>query len=203
MSTDELNAIKLGHAAVKVEPLLLQRWSPRAFSSQEVSGTDLRALFTAASWAASSVNEQPWRFIFGRKGYAAWEKIFSALTPKVQSWAAAAPVLYASFAKKTFTTMPGTNTVAVHDTGAASANLSLQATALGLTTHGLASFDGASLQTSFGVPEDFEPVACWVIGYPGDPETLASPFKEMEVKPRVRKTLDQFVFSAWDVPAEL
>ncbi len=200
---NELDGIKMGTANVKVEPIILQRWSPRAFSSKEISTTDLQSLFTAASWAASSLNEQPWRFVFGRKGDATYEKILGALSERNRSWAGSAPILLASFAKKTFTKMAATNTVAVHDTGAASANLSLQATALGIYTHGMAGIDHKKLAAVLNVPEDFEPVACWVMGYLGDPETLPAAFKELELQPRIRKPVNEFVYAAWDEPAQL
>jgi nitroreductase len=163
-----------------VNDLILRRWSPRAFADKPVSEDDLKTIFDAASWAASSYNEQPWRFVVGRKGDAVWEKIFGALMPMNQSWANAAPVLYATFAKKTFSHHGTPNTVAVHDVGAASATASLQATALGLHTHGMAGFDRAALAAAIGVPDDFEPVAVWAVGYLGDPESLPENWKGME-----------------------
>ena len=36
-------------------------WSPCAFSDRPVAAEDLRSLFEAARWSASSYNEQPWR----------------------------------------------------------------------------------------------------------------------------------------------
>ena len=110
--------------------------------------------------------EQPWRFLLGRKGDASWDTIFGALSDRNQSWAAAARS-YAGFAKKTFTMTGGPNMVVVHDLGAASTNLSLQAAALGIHTHGMAGFDREKLQVGFAIPDDFEPVACWAIGYLG------------------------------------
>ena len=184
-SADEL---KMGKSDVPVETLLLRRWSPRSFTPDLVSDAELASIFTAAAWAASSYNEQPWRFVVGRKGDATWQIIFDALLPFNQTWAAEAPVLYASFAKKTFT-------------GAASANASLQATALGLHTHGLAGFSAEKLRESLGVPEDFVPVACWTLGRNGDPATLAENYKNMELAPRQRKPLSDFVFAAWNAPA--
>ena len=193
-----LDKTKHGTATVPVEELFLRRWSPRAYAEAPVSEADLRTIFEAAAWAASSYNEQPWRFIVGRKGDAAYERIFGALMPMNQGWAKSAPVLYATFAKKTFSHNGSPNGVAVHDVGAASANASLQATALGLHTHGMAGFDGDALREAFGVPEDFVPVACWALGTLGDPETLPEPFKGMEFASRSRKGLSEIVFRDWD-----
>ena len=198
---DDLETLKLGQTDVPVEALLLKRWSPRSFSGRLIEQADLRSIFTAAAWAGSSYNEQPWRFLLGRKGDACWDIIFGALSDRNQSWAAAAPILYAGFAKKTFTLTGGPNMVAVHDLGAACANLSLQAAALGIHTHGMAGFDREKLQAGFAIPDDFEPVACWAMGYLGNVDTLPAPFKDMELQQRSRKTLAEFVFSAWDTPA--
>src|SRR6476646_4321273 len=43
-----------------VHDLIASRWSPYSFANQSVSDQDLRSLFEAARWAASSFNEQPW-----------------------------------------------------------------------------------------------------------------------------------------------
>ena len=201
--TINLEQNKRATTDIPVEDLILRRWSPRAFADTPVSDADLKTLFTAASWAASSYNEQPWRFLVGRKGDEAWNKIFHALTPANQSWTSSAPVLYASLAKKTFSHNGSQNRVAVHDVGAASATLSLQATALGLHTHGMAGFDPEALRAAFGIPNDFDPVACWALGYLGDPDRLPENYKKMELQPRTRKPLQEFVFREWEQGAEL
>jgi nitroreductase len=50
-----------------IHVLITRRWSPYAFSDQAVSEDDLRSLFEAARWAASSYNEQPWSYIVATK----------------------------------------------------------------------------------------------------------------------------------------
>jgi len=198
----DLNAVKYAVVDAPVERLILERWSSRAYSDKAVAGADLKTIFTAGAWAASSYNEQPWRFVIGQKreGAAdeAYTKIFSALLPVNQSWAKEAPVLYASFAKKTFSKNGQPNKVALHDVGAASATISLEATALGLHTHGMAGFDAELLRASFGVPSDFDPVACWTLGYAGDPANLPEHFQASEQQPRDRKPLREFLFSDWE-----
>ncbi len=196
-TSDSLDQIKLATPTAIVEPLLLRRWSPRAFSDQAVSDDDLRTLFTAATWAASSYNEQPWRFVVGRRGDEAYQRVFGCLTEANRGWARSAPVLFASFAKRTFTHNDQPNAVAPHDTGAASANLAIQATALGLYVHGMAGYDAPALRTALEVPEDFDPVACWALGHRGDPAALPEHFAQMERSPRQRKGIDEVVFARW------
>ena len=46
-----------------VHELIAARWSPYAFADRPVAKEDLRSLFEAARWAASSYNEQPWTYL--------------------------------------------------------------------------------------------------------------------------------------------
>lgn len=201
--SQNLEALKHGPAESGVEEIILKRWSPRSYADKPVSGEDLKKIFTAASWAASSYNEQPWRFFAGKKGDATYAKIMDSLLEFNQNWAKTAPVLILSVGKKTFTQNDQPNAYALHDTGAASANLSLQATALGLHTHGMAGLDKDKARANFGIPEGFEIGAVWALGYLGDPEVLPAQLKEMEVAPRKRMPLNEFVFAEWQKPAEL
>jgi nitroreductase len=50
-----------------IHDLIASRWSPYSFADRSVSDEDLRALFEAARWAASSSNEQPWSYIVAKK----------------------------------------------------------------------------------------------------------------------------------------
>ena len=64
-------------------------------------------------------------------------------------------------------------------------------------------FDPEQARASFAIPSDFEIGAVTAIGYFGDPDTLPPHLHKTEVAPRERKPLRQFVFSAWEKPAEL
>jgi nitroreductase len=183
---------KLKHApdVAGVEDLIRRRWSPRAYADKEVPVAELKRLFEAARWAASSSNEQPWRFLVGRRGDQTYEKIFNALVEFNQGWAKSAPVLVLSVAKKTFTGKDQPNAYGLHDTGAATAHIALQATADGLHTH------------SMGIPSDYEIGSVTAIGYFGEPASLPDQLHKREVAPRERKPLEEFVFSEWEKPAQ-
>jgi nitroreductase len=120
-----------------------------------------------------------------------------------QLWATTAPVLILSVGKKTFGHNGQPNSYGLHDTGAASATMSLEATALGLHTHGMGGVDKEKARAKFAIPEDFEVGAAWALGYLGDPDVLPEAFQEMEKAVRTRKPLAEFVFSAWDKAATL
>jgi nitroreductase len=201
LSAEEVEKLKHAPHVEGVPELILQRWSPRAFADKEISSGDLEKLFVAASWAASSSNEQPWRFLLGRRGDETYKKIFDSLVEFNQSWAKTAPVLVLSVGKKTFTQKGNANDYALHDTGAATAYLGLAATALGLHTHSMAGFDKELARASFGISSDFEIGAVTAVGYFGDPSELPEHLQKMEVAPRTRKPVAEFVFSDWEKPA--
>jgi hypothetical protein len=50
----------------QIELFLLDRWSSRATSGDEISHEELVRLFEAARWAPSSLNAQQWRAPFMR-----------------------------------------------------------------------------------------------------------------------------------------
>lgn len=201
MSFSSVEQIKIGAASSGVEPLILRRWSPRAFSDRSIHPEDLKKVFLAASWAPSCFNEQPWRFIVGHKGDTTFDRIVGALVGFNKQWAAAAPVLFLTVAKKTFSRNGSPSEFHIHDTGLASALLSLQATALGFHTHGMAGFDKSNARAAFSIPEDFDVCAAWAVGYLGDPSALPESYREFENSPRSRKSLGEFVFSEWNKPA--
>ena len=70
-----MSDIKTAATVYPVHDLIKKRWSPRAFSEEPVSRTQVFQLLEAARWAASSYNDQPWRFVVGIKGEASYDKI--------------------------------------------------------------------------------------------------------------------------------
>jgi nitroreductase len=198
---EEIEKLKHAPAVPGVEDLFLRRWSPRAFAHTPVSDDDLRKIFEAARWAASSYNEQPWRFFLGREGDTTYQKIFDCLVEFNQNWAKSAPVLILSVASNKFAANGSPNQYSIHDTGAATANLSLQATALGLHTHSMAGFDHNKARKTFDLSVDYDIGAVTALGYLGDPLTLHDQLRVQEISPRQRKPLSQFVLTDWDKPA--
>jgi nitroreductase len=198
----ETPAVKAADTLPAVHPLIRSRWSPRSFSSRQVSPEDLRTILEAARWAASSYNEQPWRFLVATKSDpAAYQKMLNLLVEFNQQWARTAPVLIITAAKKTFTQNGNPNRHAMHDAGAALAYLMLQATALGLHAHGMAGFDQERARKELGIPDDYEVGAAVALGYLEAPEKLPEQYRAGETSPRQRKPLDQIVFGTqWGQP---
>ena len=88
-----------------------------------------------------------------------------------------------------------------YDTGAASENLCLQATALNLVAHQMGGFDRARLAERFEIPERFTPMAMIAVGHPADPSTLPEDRQEDERARRSRRPLEDIAFHGhWGAP---
>lgn len=197
---------KAADTVPSVHELIRTRWSPRSFSDRPVSDVDLKTILEAARWAASSNNEQPWRFLVARKSDGeAYERILNLLVPGNQEWARNAPVLMIMAARRTFSHNGSANSYALHDTGAALAHLMLQAHALGLHAHGMAGFDRARAPEVLGIPGDYEVGAAVALGYRDSPEKLANErHRKSEIAKRARKPLTELAFAGyWDKPLNL
>jgi len=186
-----------------IHDLLRDRWSPRAFSEKPIPAEILNSLFEAARWAPSSNNEQPWAFLVATKDDAEFHaRLLSTLVEFNQTWAKHAPVLAIAVSELEFARGGHPNRNAFYDTGAAVADLTLEAAARGLFVHQMAGFDPHKAIELFHIPKGWEPIAAFVIGYPGDPQSLPDKLREREHAPRSRKPLAEFVMSGtWGQPA--
>jgi nitroreductase len=198
MRASEVHRIKQAIPADGVLPIFHQRWSARAFADRDVAKEDLRRVFEAARWAPSSSNEQPWRYLVGMRGTETHKNILQSLVPGNHAWAQKAPVLMLGVVKTHFSRNNSPNLYALHDMGAASAYLVLEAAALGLTTHQMAGFDREKARKLLEIPEGYDFGSAIALGYQGEPETLPSEdLIKREAQPRERKGLGEFVFAEW------
>jgi nitroreductase len=179
-----------------VHELIRERWSPRAFADKPIPQNVLRSIFEAARWAPSSNNEQPWAYIVAsRDDKDGFQKILSVLVEFNAAWAKSANVLAIAVAELAFAKNNTPNRNAHYDTGAATALLSMEATAQGLAVHQMAGFDPEKARQVFGIPVGWEAIAVLAIGYPGDPVSLPQPLKDREMAPRTRKPIAEFVMA--------
>jgi len=185
-----------------IHDLLKRRWSPRAFSDRPVEPAVMRRIFEAARWSASCYNEQPWRFIVGRRGEGrTYDHITEALAPGNQRWTHTAPVLVLICAKQTFTHNGKANRWHVYDAGQAAAHLTMQAMSDNVFVHQMGGFSAEKARELFHVPEDYEVVTAMAMGYPGDPEQLPEELRQSELAPGSRRPLSGTVFDVeWDEP---
>ncbi|WP_406697355.1 nitroreductase family protein [Singulisphaera sp. Ch08] len=178
-----------------IHELIAKRWSPYAFAGRAVSDEDLRSLFEAARWAASSYNEQPWSYIVATQAHPEeFERLLSCLVEGNQAWAKSVPVLALGCTSLNFALNNKPNAAAVHDLGLASATLTLEATARGLCVHQMIGILPERARELYHIPEGVKPITGLAIGYASDPNALPEKYKERDITPRVRKPLAEFVF---------
>src|SRR5687768_10435901 len=80
--------------------VIKNRRSRRAYVNQAVESQVIHSLFEAARWAPSSVNEQPWLYVYATSDQdGLWNKIFDALNDSNKVWVKNVPLLIASFIK--------------------------------------------------------------------------------------------------------
>jgi nitroreductase len=178
-----------------IEPIFLERWSPRAFTGEKMDQETLLTIFEAARWAPSSYNSQPWRFVYAHRETPAWDKLFGLLLGGNPSWADRAAVLIV-IASKIKMSPRGEEMVSYShsfDAGSAWQNLALQATRSGWHAHGMVGFDMARAATELGIPDGYRVEAMIALGKRGDKAVLSEQFQGMEA-PNGRNPVESFAF---------
>ena len=181
-----------------IDPLFLERWSPRAFDGSDMPQEDLLTILEAARWAPSAFNSQPWRFLYAKRGDANWERFLGLLIPWNQSWAHSASVLVYILSDSTPSSdrrgVPQLSHSHSFDAGAAWACLALQASLMGYHAHGMSGIEFDKARADLGVPERFRIEAACVLGRIGDPAMLDEKMRAREA-PSGRKPVEEFVFA--------
>ncbi|MDX3977795.1 nitroreductase family protein [Shinella sp.] len=178
-----------------IDPIFLDRWSPRAFTGEAMPQETLLSLFEAARWAPSAANGQPWRFVYGHRGSEAFETIFQTLDEGNRRWADKAAVLAVIISQTHRKNADGEMRPAythAFDTGAAWAYLALQAIHAGYHAHGMGGIDRAKAMDVLGVPDSFRVEAAVAIGRIAPKETLPEDLMKREV-PSGRKPVEEFI----------
>lgn len=168
-----------------VDPLFLERWSPRAFDGTPIDEEQLLTLFDAARWAPSAFNYQPWRFVYAQRDSAVWQEFLDLLLPFNAAWVKDAAALIFVLSD-TLIVPPGKSeaqpaTSNSFDAGAAWALLALQARHLGLHTHAMAGFDQAKARGYFDLPDRYRIEAAIAVGHLGDKGKLPEALQAREV----------------------
>jgi nitroreductase len=179
-----------------IDPLFLERWSPRAFDGSKLSDTELLTMLEAARWAPSSFNHQPWRFVYAHRESAHWDRFLGLLMPFNAMWARHAAVLL-FILSDTMIQLPRDPAPSVShthsfDAGAAWAFMALQAARLGIHTHGMAGVDFDRARKELSIPDSFRIEAAIAIGKRGDKSRLPPEMHARET-PNGRRDLAEFV----------
>lgn len=155
---------------MNVHEAIHRRRSIRRFEpGREVPPELVEKLLTAATLAPSAGNAQPWRFIVvlspGLKGElarAALGQAFIAQAPVVLVVCADLERARRAYGER------GESLYCLQDTAAATQNILLTATELGLGTCWVGAFDEGEVARLLGLPSSLRPVALIPVGYPAE-----------------------------------
>ena len=176
-----------------IQPLLLDRWSPRAMSGEPISREELMRLFEAARWAPSSFNAQQWRALYAHRDTEHWPVFFNLLVEANKVWAKNAAVLVVFISRKTFDHDNEPSVTHSYDTGAAWENFALQGFRQNLVVHGMEGFDYERARFDLRIPDEFQIEAMAAVGRPGPKELLPERLQKRE-SPNDRRKVRESIF---------
>jgi nitroreductase len=176
-----------------IQSLILNRWSPRAMSGEEITEQELKSLLEAARWAPSSYNAQPWRFIYARRSHPSFPTFVDLLVEFNRLWAPKAAVLGVVASRKTFEKGNKPSHTHAYDAGAAWENFALEGCSRNLVVHGMEGFDYDKAKKVLKIPDEYEVHAMFAVGKKAPAESLPPDLQQREV-PSGRKKVEEFAF---------
>lgn len=163
-----------------------ERRARRALNEKKIEDDVMQRMMTAATYAPSCFNSQPWRFMVVTE-----EEKLAQLHGSLSGgnyWAKKAPAIVVLATKAEFDAKLSDNReYALFGCGLAAANLMGQATREGLYAHPMAGFDPLVVKEAFAIPEDYVVITLIAVGYPGSLEGLSEKHVAAEKSERSRK----------------
>ncbi|MEX0428557.1 nitroreductase family protein [Nocardioides sp. DS6] len=186
---------------------LRDRWSVSVFDdSHELTTDEVRRLLTAAQWAPSAGNSQPWSFLVATRGSVAHDVLVKHLSRGNSGWvprASAVFITLAQVAEDPEGNGPKWPTYSYYDLGQAAAHLTVQAAAMGLASHQFAGFDHDAVAADLDVPAWWQVMTGIAVGVRGNPADVDPRDAEREDRERTRRPLSQIAFGErWGVAWE-
>jgi nitroreductase len=175
-----------------IHPIIQNRWSPRSMTGEPMSDEELMPLFEAARWAPSSYNNQPWRFLYAKRGTPSWDKFFNLMIEFNQSWTKNAAVLLVVISRKTFEHNNKPAATHSYDTGSAWMSLALEGSRRGYVVHGMQGFDYDKARTDLKIPDGYQVEAMAAIGKKAPKDLLSKELQEREA-PSPRRPLQEII----------
>jgi len=173
------------------------RRARRALSEQPVPDETIRRILTAATYAPSCANKQPWRLVAAQT-VDALAKARTALS-EGNYWAQKAPLLVLVVTKPDLDCqMKDGREYALFDVGLATENLILQAVKEGLIAHPIAGFKPVEMKAALDIPAEYLLITVVVIGFPGDEAHLNEQHLAQEHSGRERKPETEVIlYNGW------
>jgi len=181
-----------------IDPMFLDRWSPRAFTGEIIEEAQLLTILDAAHWAPSSANQQPWRFIYALKGSEHWEKFVGLLNEFNQEWAknssALIFVVSRAFTGEFGSAEQKSSYTHSFDAGTAWGHLAMQARFSGFYAHGMGGIHHNLIAETFSIPEGYRVEAGVALGRIADKSVLSERNRAREI-PSQRRPLSEVAFN--------
>jgi nitroreductase len=178
---------------VPIHDPIATRWSPRVFDDAAVvTAEQVTALLEAARWAPTWGGRQPVRFIVGLRGDDTFTRLAATLK-RGNAYAHAAGALVLLSADEG----PDEKTAlySAVDTGAAMANMAVEAVSRSLVVHPMAGFDADAACAAFAIPDGVRPLIVVAVGSLGDYAEAPSEIVERDSLPRERLELENVAFA--------
>jgi nitroreductase len=184
--------VKKAPTELDLHPLITNRWSPRALDVDDaISNEDMHAILEAARLAPSAFNEQPWRFIFGKRGEETFDQILSGLGEFNQMWAKNASALLLVTGVKQRSNGDAHPSYQ-YDLGLAVSQGTFEAHHRGYITHQMTGFSHDAMCKTFDLTTT-EPVVVIAIGKQADADILPEAMAEREKMAPSRKPLSELI----------
>ena len=173
-----------------LDPLLLERWSPRIYdTSHELTADELQSLAESFRWAPSSSNEQPWKLVLLTRGSDLHQRVSQeALGGFNASWAPNASALAIVLGQELNAKGSERNPVGTaYDLGLASMKMIIQSESMGLKSHVMGGIDHEAIKKILNAENHFVMVAI-AIGLQGTLEGQDEAIVTREKSARERKS---------------
>ena len=179
------------------------RRARRAIGDRPVPEDVVQRLLTAATYAPSCSNNQPWRLVVVQEPEQL-ERIKQHLTSG-NYWGRPAPLIIAAFTEPDLDCrLSDGRDYAPFGLGLAVSSLLIQATADGLIAHPVAGFKPVPVKQALEIPPRMTLFTLLIIGYPvGDESALSEKHRAQEHEERVRKPREEVMrFDRWGALGE-
>ena len=175
-----------------------KRRAYRGIIDREIDAEVRTRIMTAATYAPSCSNKQPWRFIV-----AADEPQRAKVREGLLGgnyWATQAPMYVLAVTKTDLDcNLKENREYALFDLGQAVMSLQYQAVHEGLIAHPMAGFKNTVLKDQFNIPDEYILIAVIAIAHPGDDTQLSDKHKELEHSERSRVPQEQVIsYGDWN-----
>ncbi len=152
------------------------------------------SLFEAARWAPSSYNNQPWRFVYAKRGTPNFDVFLNFLVPANQAWCKNAAILVVILSEKIFTKNGKPSPTHGLDTGSAWENICIEACSRNLVIHGMSGILYEKIIETLKPSSELEVLAMFAAGHPGNVSSLPPELQVREVASSDRRPVSSFAF---------